>query len=68
MAAELPTELIELIFSAVDPSDKKTCASICATNKLGQKVVTPLMYRNVGNATIVRYLPALGPTMNGCIR
>ncbi|KAK4545141.1 hypothetical protein LTR36_003692 [Oleoguttula mirabilis] len=57
MAGQLPTELIEHIFSLADHTDKQTCAAICLTNELGRQAVTPVMYQSVG-ITDGRLLPA----------
>ncbi|KAF2720910.1 hypothetical protein K431DRAFT_294796 [Polychaeton citri CBS 116435] len=48
MAQDLPTELIELIFTNVSPSDNVTCAAVSQTNKLGYRAITPLWYQTVG--------------------
>jgi hypothetical protein len=45
MLQHLPVELIEHIFSSIDPSDKTTLAAVCATGTLGRKVTTPLLYQ-----------------------
>lgn len=42
----LPVELIEHCLSFVD--DIHTLAAICETGTLGERVATPLLYRNVG--------------------
>ncbi|KAK5124478.1 hypothetical protein LTR85_001695 [Meristemomyces frigidus] len=57
MAAELPTELIEHIFTLANQGDKPTLAAICITNKLGRRAVTPIMYQSVGIAE-QQYEPA----------
>lgn len=51
MARTLPTELIELVFSSVDGTQRKTLANICLTNKLGYRAATPVLYRRQGFAT-----------------
>lgn len=50
-AADLPTELIEHIFSFATTIDIATCAAVCRVNKMSNKLATPLLYRCIGIPT-----------------
>ncbi|KAI5363287.1 Putative F-box domain-containing protein [Septoria linicola] len=48
MFSRLPEELNEHILSYIDDKDKPTLGAVCRTNKLGNRIATPLFYKHVG--------------------
>jgi hypothetical protein len=44
----MPNEIVEYIFSLIDPADSVTCAAVCRTGAIGRKAATPLCYHTVG--------------------